>query len=236
MAKLRSTDGMRVPPPSASRRPLAAVAIGLAVVLSVSLNGCTGRVEETTKASVEPINSATPIAADVAAARGMIEAADLANPETLNAIEGVRFTPAGEEAARAVLAAPAAGDALWAATWVYASSGTDSAVLAPLLVSGDASIRVMAAAALVAAGDRSGFAILAAALSDAGQLRGSQPLISVAGFSASTLSSYIEAAGVPAAAATEAEVAAIAASWSTWLGANEKSLQFDRTSGTWKLG
>ena len=163
----------------------------------------------------------------------MIEAADLGNDVTINAIEGVRFTPAGEEAARAVLASSASGDALWAATWVYASSAADPAPLGPLLNNADASIRAMAASALVALGEDSGFAVLAASVSDADRLRGSVPPLAIGSFALSTLSRYVAAVGVPAEPATEADLAAAAANWAAWLREHENQLTFDATSGTW---
>jgi len=154
----------------------------------------------------------------------MIEAADLGNDETINAIEGVRFTPAGEEAARAVLASSASGDA---------SSAADPAPLGPLLNNADASIRAMAASALVALGEDSGFAVLAASVSDADRLRGSVPPLAIGSFALSTLSRYVAAVGVPAEPATEADLAAAAANWAAWLREHENQLTFDATSGTW---
>lgn len=174
------------------------------------------------------------VAADVAAAHGMIEAADLGTADSINALEGVRFTQAGEEAARAVLASGATGDVLWAATWVYASSATDPGPLVPLLDNADASIRAMAAATLVALGDRAGFAVLAALLPETGQLQGSAPPLSIGSFALSTLSRYVQVAGVPAEPATQSEVAAAAANWAAWLGAHTSALTFDAPSGTWK--
>ena len=173
-------------------------------------------------------------AADVATTRGMIETADLGTADTINALEGVRFTPAGEEAARAILASSATGDVLWAATWVYASSATDPAPLVPLLGNADPSIRAMAAATLVALGDHAGFAVLAALLPDAGQLQGSAPPLSIGSFALFTLSRYVQASGVPAEPATEADLAAAAANWAVWLGAHDSALTFDTASRTWK--
>ena len=228
--------------------------IGLGVVLMMSFNACTGASEqptassneptggpieptdspvEPTAASLEPAASDVP-AADVAAARQLIEASDLADPQTLNAIEGIRFTPAGEEASRGILASSPSGDILWAATWVYASSGTDAAPLIPLLENGDPSIRAMAAAALLALGERSAFAVLGAALSAGDHLRASKPPRSIGAFVVFTLSRYVQAADAPASPASQAELAAAEASWSAWLQAHASVLEFDALSGTWK--
>jgi hypothetical protein len=181
-----------------------------------------------------PAASVNPV--ELEAASAVVKSANLADADSIAAVEGIRFTPSGTDAARTILESNPTGDLLWAATWVYASSGTDPKVLTPLLGNPDPSIRVMAAAALVAAGDRSGYAILSASLADTGTFRGSRPIISIAGFAASTLSSYVEAGDAPARPADEADVAAVVPLWTTWLSAHEKSLQFDRASGTWKLG
>ena len=169
----------------------------------------------------------------MAAAREQIEAADLGNEQTIDALEGIRFTPAGEEAARAVLTSSASGDVLWAATWVYASSATDPAPLAPFLQNADASIRAMAAATLVARGDQSGFDALAGLLAEAGNLRGSSPPISIGGFAAFTLSRSVQAADAPLPPATAADLAAVEEEWSAWLQAHGDALVFDAESGTW---
>ena len=183
--------------------------------------------------SVEPTSRALPDATEVAAARQLIETANLANDDTINALEGVRFTPAGEVAARAILASTADGDVLWAATWVYASSATDPGPLVPLLANADASIRVMAAATLIALGDRAGFAVLATSLPDTGQLRGSVPPMGIGSFALFTLSRYLDAPDIPAPPASEEEIPAAAAAWASWLGGHADDLRFDAPSRTW---
>ena len=197
------------------------------------MSGCSGPVDQTARPSAD--QTARPSAADVAAARQKIASADLGNPDTIDKLEGVRFTPAGEQAAREVLASASASgrDALWAATWVYASSATEPAPLRPLLENGDASIRTMAAAALVALGDRSGFGALEASLSDADQLRGSHPPISIGGFTLYTLSRYVQAADAPEPPQSEQELADVQARWADWLQRHGNDLQFDAQSGTW---
>ena len=219
------------------------------------MSGCSGPVDQTARPSAdqtarpsadqtalpsaEPTASgpaeqtAMPSDADVTAARQKIESADLGSPKTIDELEGVRFTAAGEQAARDVLASASGRDALWAATWVYASSATEPAPLRPLLENGDASIRTMAAAALVALGDRSGFGALEASLSDADQLRGSHPPISVGGFTLDTLSRYVHAADAPEPPQSGQELANVQARWADWLQRHGNDLQFDAPSGTW---
>lgn len=173
-----------------------------------------------------------PSDAEVAAAGAKIEAVDLANPATLDALDEVRFTEAGEQAAREALTS-ATGDALWAAVWVYASSATDPEPLRPLADNGDPSIRVMVAAALVALGDAAGFAGLESTLSETGHLPGSHPPISIGDFAAFTLSRYVQAAGAPASAETEEDVAGAPERWAEWLGPHAGELVFDASSRTW---
>ena len=73
--------------------------------------------------------STGPSAADVDAASSLLSSVRLDGPDSLAALEGVRLTPAGAAAAADLLASGATGDALWAATYVYASSGDDPAPL-----------------------------------------------------------------------------------------------------------
>jgi hypothetical protein len=159
---------------------------------------------------------------DVGTARSKIEAADLSNEATIDALAGIRFTPAGKQAARDVLAAGASGDVLWAATWVYASSAQDPAPLLPLLQNTDPTIRALSAAALVALGERAGFAALRASVPSVDPLRGSLPAMTVGDFAVATLTRYVETTEVPA-------------DWDTWLGQHAEQLQFDPSHGVWKL-
>jgi hypothetical protein len=166
---------------------------------------------------------------DVAAARQVLEATDLANPETLSDLEAVRFTQAGQDAARALLASGASGDALWAATWIYATSGTDPSVLAPVLADEDPTIRALAAAALLSWGRPEAAAVLRDLLSATGHLRGGAPPLLISEFAAYSLGRSIEGPTIDA-AATPADVTT---AWTSWLAANESSMQFVAETGKW---
>lgn len=194
---------------------------------------------EPARASSDPVATAgvseTSNPANVDAAVTFIKAADVASNESMEAIEDLRFTPEGLDAAKAVLVTGATGDALWAATWIYASSGREASVLSPLLANGDASIRIMSAAALIALGEPGGFTVIKASLSDTSPVHGAVPTTSLASFSVWVLASYVDTPGTPGEAASEAEASAVAAGWSTWLAGHQASLTFDSTTGTWKL-
>jgi len=178
--------------------------------------------------------SGAPATPDLATARSVLQAADLSKPATIAAVDRVRFTAVGEQAARELLAAGASGEALWAATWVYASSGKDPAPLRGLVTSQDATIRVMAAAFLVATGERAGFEPLVNELADEDLLAGSVPPQAVWTFAVSTLVRYAGPNGpVPPVDAPAAELAAAQAAWSGWLSGQGGKLRFDPATGTW---
>ncbi len=184
-----------------------------------------------------PDATATPIANDpaVTAARQVIEAADLADDATIDIIGGtLRFTRAGEEAARQTLQSSTDANALWAALWVYASAGTDPEPLLPLLSSENPSVRALAAANLVALGDSAGFEVLRAALLDEGSLLGAHPPRSIQAYALGVFNRYVVDEGRPAEPASEEEVVGAAAEWSTWLSDHASDLEFDATSGTWR--
>ena len=210
--------------------------IGTLLIAVTALCAC-GQPVQTPGPSGASGENATTVASppDVDAARQAIEGADLANDDSISALEAIRFTPAGEEAARDALISGASGTALWAATWVYASSAKDPAPLRPLLDNPDASVRVMAAAGAVAMGERAGFAPLATALSDLDRLKGSRPPLSIAAFAATTLIRSVAASGAPAPPQAGDTAEAVAARWSAWLDQHANALQFDQATRTWKL-
>jgi hypothetical protein len=158
--------------------------------------------------------------ADVAAAATVIESADPDRPDSVGALQGIRFTDAGAQAARAAIEAGATGDALWAATWVYASSGDDPAPLEPLQAAEDESIRVMAGAAVAWMGGVDGFDTLVAALGSTGYLRGSEPPLTIAAYADGSLRYLTGAAPGPD-------------GWPAWLAANRAGLDYDPEERTW---
>jgi hypothetical protein len=160
--------------------------------------------------------------------------ADLASEATIDEIGGtLRFTRAGEEAARQTLVSSTNTNALWAALWVYASAGTDPEPLRPLLTNSDPSLRAMAAAILVSLGDAQGFDELRKALTDESSLLGAHPPRSIQTYVLGILSQYISADGMPAEPATEEGLPAAATDWSTWMEQHAFNMQFEPSSGTW---
>jgi hypothetical protein len=172
---------------------------------------------------------------DVVAAASILSAARLADQESLGALEGIRFTTAGTQAAAAALAAGASGDALWAATYVYASSADDPAPLLLVVANpaASASVRTMAAAALLWLGKAEGFDPLIAGLGVADPMAGAEPAVTVWEFAASVLERSTSATIAPAANRDEATRAAVASAWSAWLTANHEHLRFDPASHLW---
>lgn len=144
-------------------------------LLLVLLAGCSGG---------QPARESAPEATPGPAAAGL-------DPDpTLSALRVVRFTEARARAAREFLASGGDGDPLWAATWLYASTATDTAPLVPLLTHRDPSVRVMAAAALAALEHPGAVEVLRAERRNTGPLRGSEPPITIADFSVLTLERY----------------------------------------------
>jgi hypothetical protein len=174
-------------------------------------------------------------AAEVASARETLREAKLADEESIQNLESIRFTQAGVQAAAEALGSGVTGDELWAATWVYASFGTEPKVLHPMLSNQDPSIRLMAAAALVALGDRSGFDVLVRLIQVDDRLRGSRPPIAVGAFAAHTLERYTGVTLSPTSVASAADLAAAAAAWTDWLNRNQSSLRFDEATGMWTV-
>jgi hypothetical protein len=168
--------------------------------------------------------------AAIAAARTAIEAADLADADTLTAIDAIRYTRAAAQAAADVLAAGTSGDARWAATWVYASAGHDPAPLRPLLDGDDdASVRAMAAAALLALGDRGGAETRAVLAASEDQLRGSRPPLSIAAYAAGSRARFIAGPSV----VDDAPPAEVRAAWEAWLAEHGSTMTFDAATARW---
>jgi hypothetical protein len=174
-------------------------------------------------------------AATIEAASSVLKAVRLSDADSLAALQGVRLTTAGTEAAAGLLRSGATGDTLWAATYVYASVGDDPALLRSIATSTTASpsIRAMAAAGLVGRGDLAGFDPLIAALGGSDAMDGSEPAGAIWEFAADVLERYTHTGFGPTLAASEAERATIQAQWKTWLDANRAHLRFDPSSKLW---
>jgi hypothetical protein len=168
--------------------------------------------------------------AGVAEARAAIDAANVDDPASLQAIDGIRFTDEGAAAAAQALQAGATDDALWAATFVYGTSGSDPTVLGPAMKSDDPTVRAMAAAAVLSLGQADAARVLVALLVEDGNVRGSTPPVGIAGFALSSLARYIDGPSVPATTAPKDA----AASWTSWLDAHEATMQFDTETGRWR--
>ena len=169
-----------------------------------------------------------PDPATVVAARVIIESAVLDDPGTIDAIAAARFDEGAPEAAAQALADGVTGDARWAAVWVYASSGWDSAVLRPVLEDADPTIRVLAASALAAWGDPAGIPALVGLAGGADQLAGSHPPTTTGAFARGMLAQLVDGRAGKAGAKP-----ADAAAWGEWLDQHGGSLRFDPAAGTW---
>ena len=208
-----------------NRSPRTTVLLGLLLVAGV-----------TTACSSAPVATAgVAPTAETRTPDQVIRATTLADPASMNALSGARFRPGAAAAAATILAGHPTGDLLWAATWVYASVGTDPAVLTPLLADPDPTIRLIAASAVMSLGDRSGFGVIAASLPMADPLRGSEPIMSIGGFAATRLERYVTAASapMPPATDTDADAGTYGADWTAWLADHQGALRFDAGSGTW---
>jgi hypothetical protein len=217
-----------------------ALAAPLAILLLVAAcsSGPATSTDQPAGSSGSTLASGAPAdAGSVEAASSVLKAAKLADGESLGALEGIRFTSAGTQAAAALLGSGATGDALWAATYVYASSGADPAPLRALLTDPNASstVRAMAAAGLVGAGDTSGFEPLIASLGGSDQMDGAEPAGAVWEFAGNVLERYTHTGLGPTLTATDAERATIQATWTTWLATNKARLHFDATTHLWVL-
>lgn len=227
-------------------RTLASGFLVLAIAASAAISGCQGApttqspgtppTAGTTAApgsSDAPSGNVTPAPGEgaIAAARAAIDAADLADTTTLETLAGIRFTDEGAIAAGQAIQGGATGDALWAATWIYTAFGTDPEILVPVLSSADSTVRAMAAAALLAWGRREAADALVALLSSEGGIRGSEPPLTISAFAAATLDRFVDGPTIAAGATREERTAA----WSTWLGANGASMQFDLDAARWDV-
>lgn len=177
-----------------------------------------------TAPSVPPADPAA-----VAAARATIDAARLDDPATLDAVSAVRYDDGAPEAAARVIADGAPGDARWAAVYTYAASGTDPAVLRPVLTDPDPTLRAMAAAALAAWGDPAGLPVLGELAGSSDSLQGSYPPVSIGAFAIGTLAQLAPGAGIDPSTPPEEQ----GPGWTAWLGANAAALAFDQEAGTW---
>jgi hypothetical protein len=219
-----------VPQPAGTAPPAPTPAITAAAAVPASTGAPSTAADAPSAAA--PAGSPTPSPDPVTErVRAAITAADLREPATIDAVDAVRFVPGAAETASQAIADGASGDALWAATWVYASSGSDPAPLLPLLAHDDPSIRAMAAAALLADGDADGAVALAGLLRVEERLQGSIPPVTVGQYAASSLARLLD--GPPA--TPGAGSAAVAEAWTRWLGQHGPALSFDAATGTWAV-
>jgi hypothetical protein len=176
--------------------------------------------------------------ASVAAATAILQAANFSDVGTIVAVDRVRFSDAGIQAAGDLIRSGATGNALWAATYVYGSSAQDPALLKPVAADpkASASIRAMAGARLISAGDPSGFDSLIATLAASDQMDGADPAGQVWEFAADVLERYTHTGFGPALAASDPERATAQATWTTWLNSNRSKLHFDAASQLWTAG
>jgi hypothetical protein len=202
----------------------------LVIFTLVSLAACTGGGED------EGGTSGGPSPVDLEAARATLAGASLDDETSIDAVQGLRYTQEGVQVAREALDSGVTGDGLWAATWVYATSGTDPAPLVPLLTNEDPSIRLMAAGGLVGLGDDRGFDVLVALLTVDEQVAGSHPPVRMWQYVAATLEALTGVDLGPAPDASPEEIAVAASAWSDWLEANRAKLSFDEASATWSVG
>jgi len=220
----------------ASRRPALLLLVGIVAACSSAPAASTG--PGPTGPTTSGVPGPTADATAIAAAQALLNAAKLDNAASLGALESIRFSPAGVEAAKAALGGGASGDQLWAATYVYASSGGDTAPLATVVANtgASASVRAMAAAGLVGRGDVAGFEPLIAGLASSEAMDGSAPAGTIWEFAADVLRRYTSTSLGPTLAATDAERATIQGQWQAWLTDNRAKLRFDGGSQLWVVG
>jgi hypothetical protein len=221
----------------------------LAASVGVGLVGCGGSDSTSPTTTREPVASSAPAnpsttagqpsttrptttavdAAERSAATAAIAATDLADPASLQALDAVGMTDAGVVAAAEALASGATGDALWAATWIYAGGGIDPAPLEPLLTADDATVRAMAAASLLAQGVRAAAGPLVALSGSEEPVRGARPPLLLGAFAASTLARYVSGPEL----ADGTSLADAAAAWSAWMSQHGASMTYDDGTGRW---
>jgi len=185
-------------------------------------------------AAPPPTLAPTPIA-DASDCRDRILAADLRNSATIDEVDECRFIEGGADAAAEVLAAGGTRDQLWAAVWVYASSGDDPAPLRPMASHDDPSIRVMAGAALTGLGDPAGPTALAAALLDDTVLVGSLPPKTVSEFAVYSLSRHVIGPDAPGRSTGPGDQPTVAGAWKSWLDEHGDALVYDPSTGEWSV-
>jgi hypothetical protein len=159
----------------------------------------------------------------------MLAAVDATDQETVEPLLEIQYTDEGADAAAAAIANGVTGDQLWAATWVYATSGIDPSVLVPVLSADDPSTRVLAAAGALALGEASAGPVLVDLVLDPTDLRDSEPAVTVGDFAAYTLGRFV--AGPDLTAATTPD--AVAGAWDQWWTEHEASLVFDPPTRMW---
>ena len=170
-----------------------------------------------------------------ATASAPIRAADLADDSSIDVVAECRFTLVGLEAAREALAAGGTRDQLWAAVWLYATSGTDPEPLLPMLGAEDASIRVMAAAALLRLGEPGALEVLGAAVTDADTLLGSLPPLTISAYVQTNLGRFVVTGGTLPSPGTQVDPVTSAEAWRAWLDDHADQLRYDAATGEWSL-
>jgi hypothetical protein len=166
----------------------------------------------------------------------LLKSVDLADSDTLLALNDAAADPGLEAAAEKALAAGATGDLKWAATWVVVNGAKDAAPLVPLATDPDLTIRVMAGTGLVARGRTEGFAPLVAALTEDALLVGHYP--PQPAWLEATLA-LVRWTGVadngPPFDADAAQRAVAQQRWQAWLDQHHDALHFDDDEGRWLI-
>jgi hypothetical protein len=176
-----------------------------------------------------------PSRADIDAAAKVLAAVHLDDENSINEIEGIRFSDAGANAAREAIESGASGAKLWAATWVYSTVGLDTAPLRRLFNHADPSIRLMSACGALSMGEAAGFKVLVDLLTIDGIVTASRPPMRVWESASDCLQFVTDVDLGPGPDASPQTVSASAAAWSNWLDRNRSGLRFDPTTGTWRL-
>ena len=233
------------------------------LVLAPVLAACTGASAPSASDAAAPSGTASPLTAPVASAsepgepmpsgtptsspdeqevtveeaRTRVAAARLEDGESLDALADLIGTETGAAAAAEALAGDVEGDALWAATYVYAASGADPGPLRTLAEHSDASIRVLAAGGLISMGDASGFDLLVAELTNEQLMAGAHGATPIAHVAAQMLVAGTgNAELIPDPEAGTDGLAALRSAWTGWLADNRDRLTYDPVSRAWTIG
>lgn len=217
-----------------------AASVFLAAALVASVTACSGGDDSVSSGdpgvgdgdvAVTTGEGSGPVSGDpeVVAARQAIDQIDLADPVSLEAVDAIVFTDASVLAAAAALDEGVSGGALWAATYLYASGGSDPAVLEPFLEDPDPTVRAMAAAAVLSWGSASGAAVLVDLIADDRFMAGAHPPRTLSAFALATLARFIAGPDVP----DGTESGAAADLWRSWLEEHGGRLAFH--DGRWSL-